>query len=97
MKLKLLQNVMDVILHRLEFDPQKDGDFFITVSLLNQCEDLAFPRSEMRQAWDLHLLPRLGLLRNLGKEKGGDSRGTKCLSRYHSPNVLEQLIHRCFA
>jgi hypothetical protein len=97
MELELLQNIMDMVLHRLDLNLQTDGDLFITAFFLDQPQDLAFPRGEMRQAEELHLRPCVGTPLNLREEQRDDSRGTGGLTCDHSPNALKQLLQRRFA
>jgi hypothetical protein len=96
MELELLQNVVDMVLDRLDLDPQLDGDLFITVFFLNQREDLAFPRGEMWQTRVLHRPPCMSTLRNSGEEQCDDLRRTRGLSGHYSPNGLKQLLQGSF-
>jgi hypothetical protein len=88
MELELFQDVMDVVLHGLDLDLQTHGDLFIAAPLLDQRQDLAFARGEMRQVEALHQRLGVSLLRNLGEEQRNDFWRAQGLARHKSPNVL---------
>ena len=67
-KLELLQNVMDMVLDSLHLDMQLHSDLFVREFLLNERQDLAFPRSEMRQTRKLQAFPGVGALGDLGEQ-----------------------------